>query len=482
MNKQHFKHSEKCDGLVVDFDLCCPGIDFSCAVKQNDFEKSAAAFLVDYKDAIAEVERLTSHADGMDYALAVSSGIVTGLIDSFFVGEWDFAKAKARSNEEINKKILAFAQKNGWKWSGRGNKLGSAVAWLEKHFPLPGDNAWKGAGVSVSTKSHHLDDLAHHPTLIGLLFSIISQFTGKAMYLNRNGQFNIIPMEVDENGQLEGKTPAAKISAGIINWCINVAKNRKGHLYSDMAGSKQSAGKGMGLPGPILSTLKELSMLPGFRDPAFSQKLDQAYRNGIGNQKGQLDLKVFNVLFEGADSNKFDLRTEKAITGELKRQSVPVIINEIVVRSFYFVRHLSLELKEKGDLDFVNLKNTLPVSNGTITRMLTISSGTFTVVDMADAAIRSAVKSGGVNPAFVGNFVLRVNFVGVGRFAMACTSEVIVAMRKDRMELAVTTGAVAYSALTTSQVVTTAQQIENNSQKRQANLEKSSNKITTLKF
>lgn len=478
MKTQHFTHQAMCDELEVRYDLSCPGVDFSVPVNQSDFEKSVNTFLADYQAATAEIDRLTDHTDGVDYALAVSSGIIAGLIDSFFVGEWDFAKAKARSNEEINKKIEAFAREKGW--TGKGLK--EAVAWLEEKYPLPGDSTWNGENIHVSAKSHHLDDIAHHPTLIGLLFCIISQFTEKAMYSNRYGEFYAIPIAVDENGQLDGKTPAAKVSAGIINWCINVARNWEGHLYSDMAGSKQTAGKGMGIPGSILSTLKELSMLPFLKDTEFPKKLYQAYTKGIGTEKGQLDLKAFNVLFQGGDSNKFDLRTENAVKNELKRQSIPVIINEVVVRSFYFVRHLSLEWKEKGDLQLLEWKNVLPINNRTIIRMLTISTGTFTVVDMADAAIRSAVKSKGLPHTFAANFVLRVNFVGVGRFAISCSSELMMSMRKGRMELAVSTGAVANTALTANQAIADIQEIEGNRQKRHNELEKSTKRLSSLKF
>ena len=481
MSTDHFKHREVCDGLQIEYDLYCPGMDFSVPVAQSDFEASARAFLADYQEAIAEVDRLTNHADGLDYALAVSSGIIAGFIDSFFVGEWDFANAKAHSNEEINKKIIAFAQKKGWKWSGKGNKFTGAVAWLEEQYPLPGDDTWNGANINVSAKSHHLDDIAHHPTLIGLVFSIISQFTGKAMYSNRNGDFHVIPMVIDENGQLEGKSPAAKVSAGIINWCINVARNRKGHLFSDMAGSKQTAGAGMGIPGSIMSTLKELSVLPGIRDTNLPQKLHAAYTKGIGEGKGQLDLKALNALFQDANS-KFDLRTENAVKSELKRQSIPVAINEIVVRTFYFVRHLIAEWKEKGDVSRIEWRKALPVNNGTITRMLTISTGTFTAIDLADAAIRSAVKSGGVPQQFAANFVLRVNFVGVGRFAVACSSEVLMAARRDRMELAVSTAAVAHAALTATKAAGTVQRLGENRQKRIDELTKGTSRLKSLKF
>ncbi len=369
----------------------------------------------------ADIDRLSCHADGLDYTIAVISGVVAGLIDIFFVGEWDFRSAKAFSNEEMNRKVMDFAKKNGY----AGNQLAGAVSYIEKKFPFPGDNTWSGADIGVSALSHHLDDFKHHPTIVGLLYSIIDQFTATSTYFNSAAEVVKIPLIIDENGLLEGKTPAAKIASGIINWCFNVAKNRRGHLISDMAGSKSTAGAGMGIPGSLLSTLRELAALPGFKDKDFVKKLNQAYTKGIGSsENGQVDLGAFNSLFEGA-SSKFDMRTEGAIKHELQRQALPVLINEMTVRAFYFIRHFTTELKETGDVSLIEWKKVLPFGNRTISRMMTVAAGVFTMVDMADAAIAAAKKSGGIqSPLFAGQFILHINFVGIGRVAVAMYADV----------------------------------------------------------
>lgn len=442
MDVTHFTHSVECDGLTVHYDLCLPGKGYSGEHKcdnflldeDSDYQQRIAAFEEAYSETLAEIERLTYSGDGLDLAMAVSSGLITGLLDVFLVGEWNFKDAKALSNQQMNEKVMDFAKKNGYK----GDRLSGAVAFLEDKFPFPGDNTWSGEGIHVSTQTHHLDDFKHHPTLVGLICSILDQFTKTSTYHNRFGDVAKIPMAVDENGMLEGKTPTTKVSAGIINWCFTVAKQREGHLVSDMAGSKQTAGKGMGLPGGILSTLRELAALPGLRDTDFALKLTNAYQNGFGTGKGQVDLGVFNSLFEGAESNRLDMRTEGAIKHELGRQSMPVILNEVVVRSFYFVRHFTTELKITGDVDLIDWKKVLPIRNRTIVRMMTISIGTMEVVDLVDAAARS----GGALPVFV----LRVNFVGIGRFAIAGTSDIMMGVKKERLELAMASAEVAKTA------------------------------------
>lgn len=126
-----------------------------------------------------------------------------------------------------------------------------------------------------------------------------------------------------------------------------------------------------------------------------------------------------------------DLRTENAVTSELKRQALPVVINELIVRTFYFVRNLISEIKVKKSLMNIDWKKVMPFKNRTIIRMLTIATGTFTAIDLADAAIRSAIKSGGEPMTFLKNFVLRVNFVGVGRFAIAIGQDTLMGYKNE---------------------------------------------------
>ena len=100
---------------------------------------------------------------------------------------------------------------------------------------------------------------------------------------------------------------------------------------------------------------------------------------------------------------------------------------------FFFIRRFYTELKNKDELLAINWKNVIPFKDGTLTRMLTISVGTFAATDIADAAIRGAIKSGGNGGVFLQQFILRINFVGIGRFAVAVGSDI--KMRVERSKL-----------------------------------------------
>lgn len=58
-----------------------------------------------------DIDRLTNHADGIDYAIAVTCGIITGILDATIVGEWNFAEAKKETYKEVNSKVIDFAKK-----------------------------------------------------------------------------------------------------------------------------------------------------------------------------------------------------------------------------------------------------------------------------------------------------------------------------------------------------------------------------------
>lgn len=170
-----------------------------------------------------------------------------------------------------------------------------------------------------------------------------------------------------------------------------------GHMMSDVSTSQ-------GIPGIFLSLMKEISVLPIIRNTNFRVWVDDLYN------KGNMNLSEWGgVVFTAA-----------------KKQSLPVLINEALVRCFFFVRHLAEELKDKKDFKQVNWNSVIPLKNRTVVRMLTISTSTFMAFDIADAAIRS----GGFNASCI----LRINFVGIGRFAVAIGTDIGMGIKKRKKE------------------------------------------------
>lgn len=340
------------------------------------------------------VERLTNHSDRLDCAVAVGCGVLAGIVDSLWVGEFSLTRAHEWGADRVNEFVLKAARTlTGYE----GNDLATAIRRLEQEVPFAGDKATRLFG---GPTIHHLRDLTHHPSPVGLVASIVMQFTGQAWGVT-NGSLG--PVDVGQDApELIGTTVSEKFLFGTIRWVA--------HLVSDVAGSSTFAGAGTGLPGPLLSTLHEAGA-------AFGRIRGETERTEF--------LKWVEGVFRGdRDGVPFDLRTELGIVNEAGRQALPVLLTETLVRAFYFVRRASEACREAEPRTFrellsVDLRPALPWGNRTVTRMLTVASSTFTAVDLLDAGIRAAVASGGDSVSFSAQFLLRVNFVGVVRTSVA---------------------------------------------------------------
>lgn len=353
-----------------------------------------------------EWEPHVDEADKLDYIVAVSSGVLAGLIDLFYVGAFSLDRASEWGKEQIDQVVKKVARIEGC----QGDDLSDAIKTLEKNHPLAADGGTNNFGGGLQ---HHLRDFSHHFSIGGLFFSIFTQFTGLVVGTDKAGALLVIPVPESHRACI-GKNFQEKIAFGTIGWFF--------HMVSDMAGSSGSLMGGTGIPGPLVSFMKELSALPFFKD---SGDGDMGFRLWV--------TKLFNgaLLADHDESGKiikdsvrkFDLRTEIGILGEAGRQTIPVLINQCVVRGFYFCRRLAREIRDldiRGieDLGRIAPEDVLPWGTPAMRRMVTVSSGVFTGVDIADAAVR-AIKS--KDPI---TFFLRVNYVGAATFVIACVVDV----------------------------------------------------------
>lgn len=352
-------------------------------------------------DLEGQVDLLSSQTDKYDYLVSVGSGILCGMLDILWVGEFSLARGRNIANEKIDNFVKKTAKMLGCK----DNDLQSAVKFLERKFPIPsdGNTPYFGGG-----RQHHIRDFAHHPTIVGLMFSLLTQFTLVSYGTDVNGVFQVY--NVPEKSKIFiGKDVPTKILFGTLTWFF--------HLVSDMAGSGGAVGKsgGTGIPGPILSLAKELSALSIFKNInidkiSLSEFLSKLFNGTLLAKHDETGKIIKDTVL------KFDLRGELGVGLELGRQAIPVVANECMVRVFYFVRRLAIEIREQNvsslsEMNNIEWSKVKPSNNPTIARMLTISSGVFSTLDIADAIISQ-------------NYWVSVNYIGVGRFAIAVGEDV----------------------------------------------------------
>lgn len=462
-------YAELCHGIPItatDRLLECP--------KMDQFQEDFEVLEEELSDIDKKIHKYTNYADSVDYSVSAICGIVCGMIDCFIIGEFNFQETLSDVNTQINnavknkakniqidqaindaiKKAKSRASKRGAKLSDSEIKelidkiknnienhwttesdaidgLRKSIAKLERFFKIPSDNLFKGVQ-GMNPASHHLDDMAHHPTLLGLVAAIVGQILKLGIFVDKDGKWHIKFKEWESKEECI-KTLAPILISGICLWLLYVARkknkeswnelpkpikglviiisqtpalksilkiisNWEGHLMSDIAGSKSTPGEGMGIPGIFLSLLYEISSVPPLNITPLHTVLNDIYTN-----------------------NRFDFRKECAVLAILGKQAIPVICGDIIVRCFYFIRRLHGELSRYPSLKSVKWgeikwSEVIPFDNRTVTRLLAIESATFEVIDLSSALFKSFAEGGSPeNPAFWTTLAKNVNYVGAGK-------------------------------------------------------------------
>lgn len=370
-----------------------------------------------------KIDKLTNHADKFDYAIAISSGVITGLLDVFFedflkkkfdkyVNEQVILQAskqkikkvldgKAKHTEEILKKqrekIVKSVEEEFFIKKGKivcsseeeDELLKKAIRFLEKNNFSNTDNLWKGEKIGVNASSHHIDDPTHHASFTGLFISIISQITGKGYFYNSKGEKYTIKFR-----EKSGESLLKNIAIGFVNWF--------GHLSSDIAGTSKNAGAGMGVPGPIMSLAKRFSSLPVVAKTQLPKIVDELFENGM------------------------DFRREAS-------QSILVILNETIIRIIYAIRQLIKEFRETKNLLDIKWKNIIPVGDRTVERMMTFSAISFSVIDLIGAAGEGLLDKF-KGESFLGGFLIHINLPGLQKCKVAIKTEIAMELTKNKRE------------------------------------------------
>ena len=336
------------------------GIDLT----QDPFESSLSAS--QRSDILKRIETDFDEkcdCDRWDYAIAGSCGALAGLVDAFLVGIPEDSLLGGLSDRATDRLVERFAKVIGWKGPrGHADPTRSAIGFLERKFRINYDHRYGGdvgGSFEMSTGNHHIKSLAHSPSPIGLLFSVLDQFTGHASFID-DGRL----IRVRSDSTLEGANVPSKLFAAFFNWI--------GHILSDIAGASGTEGRGSGVP------------------IAFFELLQFANVGSFGKEKRTLAELAVKVFEQG-----YDARFGAAL-------AVPVLINELLIRILWVVKRRYYHGSDWSDC--------WPNANKpNLRRMLLVGHGCLVLVDLADAAVRESCQ-----PAAM---LIHMNFIAWLRFA-----------------------------------------------------------------
>lgn len=379
------------DTSILELNVADDGFSFTSSIETARI--AAEIELAKLNETIQSVDSLKPECDKLDYALAASSGALCGLIDIFLIGKPGESPAGDVTDQWFAERTLDFAKLCGW--DGKGNNLlSSGISFLEKKFKIPYDQRGAGDAASfifdLNPANHHFRSLGHNPTLLGLFFSILDQFTNQSHFVS--GGDLIALQDANDRFELRGNNIPSKLFCGFANWF--------GHLVSDVSGSSGSKGRGTGIPSPFWAWTNDIIAIRRQLKISASQ---------FDNSLNELALRIYK--------QGFDVRFQTA-------QAIPVFLNELVVRLVYAVRRMLkyfTATKEEAYSISALWSTCEPFTNPTVKRMLTVAHGTFCLIDLSDATIRGFTAGGGTFN--ITEFFLRLNIVGVGRFTISLYGE-----------------------------------------------------------
>ena len=407
------KNASSTKGLVMDLSVREDGFDFSSSIAEA--MTSAGAEIAALNETADSIKALTPNCDKIDYGLAASSGVLCGIIDIFLVGEPGDSPLGIVTDQWVATKVVAFAE-SCQPGKRHFESLDAALRFLEQKFKVPYDQTGVGGFLKEKLRltpgNHHFKSLAHNPSILGLFFSILDQFENTSHFIS-NGQL-ISLQQADEHWELRGANITSKLFCGFANWI--------GHLLSDVAGSSGSAARGnrgMGLPSPFWTWTNDLLAIKAILKDKLNLGEDE-----VGQRMNDLALSIFE--------KGYDARFQAT-------QAIPVIVNDLLTRFMYAVRRLfnyfSTTSKDVRSFPLM-WKHCEPFSNASVKRMLTVSHGTFCLLDVGEASVR-AHATGGFSAE---EFVLRLNIIGVGRFSISLYGEArraaFVSLAKSEAEFA----------------------------------------------
>lgn len=365
-----------------------------------------------------------ANCDKIDYILAGACGVVSGLVDSFFVGMPGASKLGNVVDSVADKAVEKFAKFTNWcdkkhveklisegkikDWGDfkpngmtlqkkvEDGNVASAIGYLEKRFAVPYDARYAkdlinaDGVVNFSPKDHHLKSWGHCLDPFGLFMSILDQFTGMTTIIADGKIRRFKPVERSNEFRLQGTNFYTKVLFGFINWI--------GHIMSDVAGSSGTRGhegmRGAGIAAPFF----EMFQLCDF-----------------GSFDVEGDKKTLAELTSSMYAQGYDARFVAA-------QAIPVALNEVLIRLCWSIkRHYyhRLPWKECAPMKLSDKPE--------LRRMLLVGHGCLCLVDAADAAIRSWGNLMG--------FMLHLNVVAWSRFARMGYLEMKAWWNKDTLNV-----------------------------------------------
>ena len=354
----------------------------------------------DYVDV--EFEETVSEPEKKYYAAAAASGLLTGMLSSFHLSEKQLKAIGTFKEKNWSPLIVKAANFAGYKksdYKGASKYLVSkAVRVIEKN---------------EKTKEY-LTVLSKHPSLTGLLFSIITQYCGKIVVLSENGEITYRKLH---DYYVIGESNEEKLICAALYWVFALAVNEME--------SKRRIIDNLEIPKGLRKIIKEIAHSSFIKDfPSDYKEAEKLFSNWL--EKTIKRAGLYSEKKED-DGKSHPLDSIMGMVLNLTKEALPVLINEGIVRSMYVLLRVCTVIKEKKISTFAEFceippEDILPEDGRILSNMCMIASALFAGANIAGAVLKGLKEKKVNGRKFAETFLAELNIVGIGRFILACAA------------------------------------------------------------
>lgn len=250
-------------------------------------------------------------------------------------------------------------------------------------------------------------ELSARPSVSGLLFSLLSQFSGMLYYTDDKGDLWEHPVP---DHYVIGDSREDKILVGIMYWFF--------HASVVSARLDQYALKDNKIPGPFRSLLNDIiTLCNSYGVPGGFEEAEIRYSGWLG----KLAVRDREDDVEGMEL--FFLLREKM--NRLCRDTFPAVLNNCLVRAAFIMCGIRSETEKLSapslmDILAIDPDKILPRNHRILSNMCLLSAGAFAAVNIGHAALNVLFESKDKpQDKKINDYISRVNIGGIGNFVIA---------------------------------------------------------------
>ncbi len=377
---------------------------FSYQFDDMNFRMDESAQTADETDFVdVEYEEHVEEAEKVYYAVAAASGLLTGALSTIHLKKKHIDTIKELKEKQWKPIIVKVSNLAGYKKKDYNGAI---------HFLI--DRAVRVADQN-GKKKESLTVLAEHPSLAGLIFSLLTQYSNKQIILSSDG---IISYQKLPDYYTVGHTNAEKIVCAVLYWMLSLAE--------DEAVSARRVLDDSGIPKELLREFKKFINLPFMKtipsnyeqaERLFSQWLSRTIRGAELFSEQESEDKMDNIMF----------RLMRSALG-IADDSFMVLMNECIVDAMYMVLRICTVASEQKLTTFAQFLDIpavdiFPKEGKVLSRMNLIASASFAAINIAGATLKGIKNKKVGGRPFSQTFFTEINIVGVGRFIFACAAD-----------------------------------------------------------